>query len=175
VTAHDIAGAMVPAIQRQVRGRMVTLERAIEVCREWRGQALKVGFNNGCFDILHAGHVGLLGKSAAACDRLIVAMNSDASVRRLKGPNRPAQNEHSRAEVLASLAAVDLVVPFQQDTPFELIAALMPDVLIKGADYTQDQVVGGDIVRNSGGRLMLIDLVEGQSTTSTLKRIRAVA
>jgi D-beta-D-heptose 7-phosphate kinase / D-beta-D-heptose 1-phosphate adenosyltransferase len=174
VTAHDIAGAMAPATQRQVRGRVATLERAIEVCREWRGQGLKVGFTNGCFDILHAGHVALLGKSAAACDRLIVAMNSDASVRRLKGPNRPAQNEHSRAQVLASLEAVDLVVPFHEDTPLDLIAALLPDVLIKGADYTQDQVVGGDIVRNSGGRVMLVDLVEGQSTTSTLKRIRAV-
>ena len=106
-----------------------------------------VGFTNGCFDLIHPGHVRLLAQARAACDRLVVGLNSDASVRRLKGPTRPVQNEAARATVMASIASADLVMLFEEDTPERLIAAIRPDLLFKGADYRPDQVVGGDFVR----------------------------
>ena len=139
----------------------------------WRAQGLRVGFANGCFDLIHPGHVHLLSRARAGCDRLIVALNTDASVRRLKGPTRPVQNEDARAVVMASLSPVDMVVLFDEDTPLELIRALRPDVLIKGADYTVDQVVGGDLVRAWGGQVLLVDLREGHSTTGTIRRMAA--
>lgn len=138
---------------------------------EWRRQGLRVGFTNGCFDILHPGHVRVLTQARAACDRLIVGLNSDASVKRLKGPERPVQTETARAAVLASLATVDLVVVFGADTPLTLIEALRPDVLVKGADYTVEQVVGAEQVRSWGGRVVLADLAAGHSTSATIKRI----
>ena len=131
----------------------------------WRAKGLRVGFANGCFDLIHPGHVRLLTEARAACDRLIVALNTDASVKRLKGPTRPVQNETARATVMASLAPVDLVVLFDEETPFELIRAVRPDVLVKGADYREDQVVGGDLVHGWGGRVHLVDLQEGHSTS----------
>ncbi len=140
---------------------------------EWRKQELRVGFTNGCFDILHPGHVKILTAARAACDRLIVGLNSDASVRRLKGEGRPVQDEQARAEVLAALEAVDLVVIFNEDTPLELIAKIKPSVLVKGGDYSREQVVGRDIVEASGGQVLLIDLLPGFSTTSLVKRARA--
>ncbi len=136
----------------------------------WRKQGLKVGFTNGCFDLLHPGHVSLLRQSRAACDRLVIGLNTDASVRRLKGDTRPVQNEASRAAVLASLADVDMVVLFDEDTPLELIKTVHPDVLVKGADYTIDKVVGADVVQGWGGKVVLANLVEGQSTTSMIAR-----
>ena len=128
-------------------------------------QGLRIGFANGCFDLIHPGHVHLLTRARAGCDRLIVALNTDASVRRLKGPTRPVQNEDARAIVMASLSPVDMVMLFDEDTPLELIRALRPDVLIKGADYTVDQVVGGDLVQSWGGEVLLVELREGHSTT----------
>lgn len=139
---------------------------------EWRSQGLRVGFTNGCFDILHPGHVRVLTQARAACDRLIVGLNSDASVRRLKGPERPVQDERARAEVLAALEAVDLVVIFEQDTPLELIAQIKPSVLVKGGDYTREQVVGHEIVAANGGVVVLVDILQGHSTTSLVKRAR---
>jgi D-beta-D-heptose 7-phosphate kinase/D-beta-D-heptose 1-phosphate adenosyltransferase len=115
--------------------------------------------------------VSLLRQARAACDRLIVGLNSDASVKRLKGSARPVQNEAARAAVLASLADVDAVVIFAQDTPAELIAALRPQILVKGADYTEDQVVGGALVKSYGGRVVLAELAPGHSTSSTIKRL----
>ena len=113
----------------------------------------------------------LLTEARAAFDRLIVALNTDASVRRLKGPSRPVQSESARATVMASLAPVDLVTLFDEDTPLALIRALRPDVLVKGADYTVEQVVGGDLVRGWGGRVLLVDLKAGHSTTGTIRRM----
>jgi D-beta-D-heptose 7-phosphate kinase / D-beta-D-heptose 1-phosphate adenosyltransferase len=136
----------------------------------WRKQGLKVGFTNGCFDLLHPGHISLLRQARAACDRLIVGLNSDASVKRLKGETRPVQNENARAAVLASLADVDLVVLFGEDTPYELIKTVHPDVLVKGADYTIDKVVGADLVQGWGGKVVLANLVDGHSTTSIIAR-----
>jgi D-beta-D-heptose 7-phosphate kinase/D-beta-D-heptose 1-phosphate adenosyltransferase len=151
--------------------KVVSLEEAREVVDKWRRQGHRVGFTNGCFDLLHPGHVSLLRQSRQACDRLIVGLNSDASVSRLKGPTRPVQSEMARATVLASLASVDLVVIFNEDTPLKLIRALLPDVLVKGADYTVDTVVGADIVQANGGRVMLAKLEDGFSTTSTIARL----
>ena len=139
---------------------------------DWRKENLRVGFTNGCFDILHPGHVRVLTQSRAACDRLIVGLNSDASVRRLKGADRPVQDERARAEVLAALEAVDLVVIFEEDTPLKLIAQIKPSVLVKGGDYTREQVVGHEIVTANGGEVVLVDILPGHSTTSLVKRAR---
>ncbi|MGL5167201.1 MAG: D-glycero-beta-D-manno-heptose-7-phosphate kinase [Afipia sp.] len=139
---------------------------------EWGRQGLRVGFTNGCFDILHPGHVRVITQARAACDRLIVGLNSDASVRRLKGPERPVQDERARAEVLAALEAVDLVVVFEQDTPLELITLIKPSVLVKGGDYTREQVVGHEVVAANGGTVVLVDILPGHSTTSLVNRAR---
>ena len=139
---------------------------------EWRRQGLRIGFTNGCFDILHPGHVKVLTASRGACDRLIVGLNSDASVRRLKGEGRPVQDEGARAEVLAALEAVDLVAIFEDDTPIELITKVRPSVLVKGGDYTREQVVGHEIVEAAGGEVVLVDIMPGHSTTSLVDRAR---
>ena len=136
--------------------------------KDWRNKRLKIGFTNGCFDLLHPGHVSLLRQAREACDRLIVGLNSDSSVRRLKGEGRPVQNETARASVMASLATVDLVVVFGEDTPMGLIDALRPDVLVKGADYSRADVVGGDLVEGYGGRVVLADVFGPYSTTATI-------
>ena len=151
--------------------KIVPLAAAAEIVDRWRRKGLKVGFTNGCFDLLHPGHVAILTQAKAACDRLVVGLNSDASVQRLKGPTRPVQSEASRATVLSSLAPVDMVVIFGEDTPLRLIEGLRPDVLVKGADYTLDKVVGADLVQSWGGKVVLADLVDGQSTTNTIKRM----
>jgi D-beta-D-heptose 7-phosphate kinase/D-beta-D-heptose 1-phosphate adenosyltransferase len=140
---------------------------------EWRG--LRVGFTNGCFDLLHPGHVKLMTEARAVCDRLVVGLNSDASVRRLKGLERPVQDQQARAEVLAALEAVDLVVIFEQDTPVELIRRIKPTVLVKGADYRIEEVVGRDVVEAEGGRVVLVDLVPGYSTSALVRRSAAQA
>jgi D-beta-D-heptose 7-phosphate kinase/D-beta-D-heptose 1-phosphate adenosyltransferase len=139
----------------------------------WRRKSLRVGFTNGCFDLLHPGHVGLLRQARGACDRLIVGLNNDASVRRLKGEGRPIQTAAARATVLASMSTVDLVVVFDEDTPQALIEALRPDVLVKGADYARRNVVGADFVESYGGKVILADLVEGLSTTATIAAMKA--
>jgi len=147
------------------------LPRALEQVEHWRHRGLKIGFTNGCFDLLHPGHVALLAQARAACDRLVVGLNSDASVARLKGAGRPVQQEAARAAVLASLSSVDLVVVFAEDTPAALIEAIRPDVLVKGADYRVEEVVGADFVQSYGGTVVLADLIAGHSTTATIKKI----
>ena len=132
---------------------------------------LKVGFTNGCFDILHKGHVAYLAQARTWCDRLVVGVNSDASVRELKGEGRPVNDLESRALVLAGLRSVDLVAPFDELTPIRLIEAAHPDVLIKGADYTEDQVVGGDLVKSWGGEVKLAEIVDGYSTSAAIARM----
>src|SRR3954449_10015930 len=138
----------------------------------WRRQSFKVGFTNGCFDILHPGHVKVLTAARGACDRLIVGLNSDASVKRLKGEGRPVQDERARSEVLAALEAVDLVVLFDEDTPIKLIAEIKPSVLVKGGDYTREQIVGREIVEAQGGQVLLVDVLPGFSTSSLVKQAR---
>jgi D-beta-D-heptose 7-phosphate kinase / D-beta-D-heptose 1-phosphate adenosyltransferase len=137
---------------------------------EWRKHGLRIGFTNGCFDLLHRGHIKLLAEARSACDRLVVGLNSDASTMRLKGNGRPINPAEGRAEVIAALEAVDLVVVFEEDTPLELIKRVRPAVLVKGADYTREEVVGGDVVEAAGGTVMLVDLVPGHSTTRLVRR-----
>lgn len=132
----------------------------------------KIVFTNGCFDILHVGHIRYLRQAAELGDILVVGLNSDASVKRLKGENRPINSEYDRAELLASLEFVNYIVIFEEDTPYELIKQIKPDVLVKGSDYAPEDVVGKDIVESYGGKLMLIDFVNGKSTTGIIHRIR---
>jgi len=154
-------------------GRIINAETGLSIVEQWKRNGDRVGFTNGCFDILHFGHVSLLGRTKAECDKLIVGLNSDASVSRLKGPNRPINNEHDRAAVLAALRAVDAVVVFGEDTPLELISLLQPDVLFKGADYTIDTVVGREVVEGNGGKVVLLDLEDGKSTTRIVDQIQS--
>ena len=139
----------------------------------WQRQGLKVGFTNGCFDLLHRGHLHSLDQAARRVDRLVVGVNTDASTARLKGPGRPVQDLDTRTAVLAALKFVDLVVPFDEDTPEALIGTIVPDVLFKGADYAEADVVGGDFVKANGGRVELLPLLPGYSTTATVGRIRS--
>lgn len=173
VFAEELMAALhhqdIAAAEAKVLVRAALLERV----SRWRRQGLKVGFTNGCFDLLHPGHVILLRKARAACDRLVLGLNSDASVQRLKGPERPVQTEAARSTVLSSLAAVDVVTIFGEDTPLELIRAIRPDVLVKGADYAVSEVVGADIVQAAGGEVMLVDIEEGHSTTAIIDRSRS--
>jgi D-beta-D-heptose 7-phosphate kinase / D-beta-D-heptose 1-phosphate adenosyltransferase len=137
---------------------------------EWRRAGLRIGFTNGCFDLIHPGHLKVLAGARAACDRLVVGLNSDASARRLKGPSRPIQDEVARAEVLAALEAIDLVVPFEEDTPLELIRQVKPSVLVKGGDYSKEQVVGREIVEAAGGEIVLIETLPERSTSRLVER-----
>jgi D-beta-D-heptose 7-phosphate kinase / D-beta-D-heptose 1-phosphate adenosyltransferase len=148
---------------------------AVERVREWRAAGLRIGFTNGCFDILHPGHVYVLTQARAACDRLVVGLNSDASVKRLKGPDRPIQDVHARAGVLAALEAVDLVAIFEDDTPIDLIQRLRPSVLVKGGDYRKETVVGHELVEADGGEVILVNLVPGHSTTRIVERSGGIA
>jgi D-beta-D-heptose 7-phosphate kinase/D-beta-D-heptose 1-phosphate adenosyltransferase len=151
--------------------KVASWQQAQEITQKWKRLGNRVVFTNGCFDLLHPGHVSLLSKAKKAGDRLVVGLNTDSSVRRFKGEKRPIQDEMCRALVLASLASVDLVVLFDQDGPLELIETLRPDVLVKGADYTIDQVWGATFVQSYGGEVLLIDLVQGQSTTGIVAKI----
>lgn len=151
--------------------KRVDLLQALALLGEWRDKGASIGFTNGCFDIVHAGHLSLLKQAAGQVDKLIVGLNSDASVRRLKGEGRPVQNEQDRVALLSHLAVVDLIVVFDEDTPYALIEALSPDVLIKGKDYVEAEIVGGDFVRKSGGRIFLADLKAGLSSTAIIDRI----
>ena len=144
-----------------------------ESARQWREQQQgRVVFTNGVFDLLHPGHIDVLLGARRAGECLVVGLNSDDSVRRLKGPERPVRNEAERAYVLAALAMVDCVVVFEQDTPLELIRTLRPDVLVKGGDYTETTIVGAPDVRGRGGDVLVIPLTPGQSTTSIIRKLR---
>jgi D-beta-D-heptose 7-phosphate kinase/D-beta-D-heptose 1-phosphate adenosyltransferase len=151
------------------KGALADWETALRLRRLWRHQGLAVGFTNGCFDLLHPGHVTLLRETAKACDRLIIGLNSDASVRRLKGLRRPVQSERERAAVLGAIDNVSIVVIFEQDTPAQLIELLLPDILAKGADYTIDEIVGAETVARAGGRVMTVELAPGHSTTRLIQ------
>ena len=173
VTAAELRRKILPHAFLAAEEKIVATPDELDAqVQEWRKQGLRVGFTNGCFDILHPGHVKLLTAARGACDRLIVGLNSDASVKRLKGEDRPVQNERARAEVLAALEAVDLVALFEEDTPLNLITQIKPSVLVKGADYTREQVVGHEIVEAHGGEVRLVDILQGFSTTSLVARAR---
>ena len=166
---HRILPAASLAVEDKIVFDWSVLEERLA---EWRRQGLRVGFTNGCFDLLHRGHIRLLAEARAACDRLVVGLNSDASTARLKGKDRPINPADSRAEILAALEAVDLVVVFEQDTPLELIERVRPAVLVKGADYRREEVVGRETVEAAGGDVILVDLVPGHSTTRIVERSR---
>ncbi|MGE0257157.1 MAG: D-glycero-beta-D-manno-heptose-7-phosphate kinase [Alphaproteobacteria bacterium] len=154
------------------RAKHFSLAETEALVRRWKSRNLRVGFTNGCFDIVHAGHVALLAAARAQCDRLIVALNTDRGVRRLKGPKRPVNALADRAAVIAAIGAVDAVISFDDETPIELIRRLKPDILVKGGDYTIETVVGAEDVQATGGRVVLVDLVDGRSTTRLIHAIQ---
>jgi D-beta-D-heptose 7-phosphate kinase / D-beta-D-heptose 1-phosphate adenosyltransferase len=170
-TAAEVYGALHTQDLRTGESKVAAHAEALGRIARWRADGHKIGFTNGVFDLLHPGHISLLTQARAACDRLVVAINSDASVTRLKGPARPVQAEAARAAVLGSLAAVDMVVIFGEDTPLRLIEEIQPDVLVKGGDYTMATVVGADIVTRAGGRVILADILPGHSTTGTIAKL----
>lgn len=145
------------------------LEKWLDECRK---NGKKIVFTNGCFDILHRGHVEYLSKAAAFGDVMVVGLNTDASVKRLKGPSRPVNDEYARAFVLAGLEFVSAVVLFDEDTPYNLIKKVQPDFLVKGSDYKPENIVGYDIVTAKGGKVVTVDLVEGFSTTKTIEKMQ---
>ena len=152
--------------------KIFTLQELLPQLRRWRFLGSKISFTNGCFDILHEGHIASLSDAAKEADYLVVGLNADASTKRLKGPGRPVNNEHARAMVLASLLMVDAVIIFGDDTPLELIKQVKPDVLVKGGDYTIDQIVGAKEVIANGGRVVINPILEGFSTTLIMEKIR---
>ncbi len=174
-TAAARGSEVIAALHHQdistAEAKVLTMEQAAERIALWRRQDIKVGFTNGVFDLLHPGHVSLLGQARDASDRLVVGLNSDASVKRLKGDDRPVQTEAARAAVLACLEPVDVVVIFSEDTPQRLIETLKPDILVKGADYALSEVVGAELVEAYGGTVLLAELEPGHSTTATIARM----
>src|SRR5882724_5167536 len=173
VTSRELRRKILPHAYLAAEEKIVAAGGDLEShLLDWRKQGLRVGFTNGCFDILHPGHVKVLTAARGACDRLIVGLNSDASTKRLKGKGRPVQDERARAEVLAALEAVDLVVIFEEDTPIKLIAQIKPSVLVKGGDYAREQVVGHEVVEAHGGEVLLVEVLPGFSTTSLVDRAR---
>jgi D-beta-D-heptose 7-phosphate kinase / D-beta-D-heptose 1-phosphate adenosyltransferase len=170
VTPGEVMASLDTFAESKGSAKIYMLDRVRGQVERWREQGLKIAFTNGCFDLLHPGHVSLLDQARKTADKLVVGLNADLSVRRLKGEGRPVNSEVARATVLSSLKSVDAVVIFTEDTPLELIKALEPDVLVKGADYTLETVVGADVVMKRGGKVVLADLVQGQSTTNTIKR-----
>jgi D-beta-D-heptose 7-phosphate kinase/D-beta-D-heptose 1-phosphate adenosyltransferase len=171
VTPDEMVEAALSAHFAPAEAKVATPQRLADQVARWRAKGLKVGFTNGCFDILHKGHVAYLAQARAWCDRLVVGLNDDASVRRLKGEGRPVNDLESRALVLAGLGSVDLVAPFEEDTPIRLIELVRPDVLVKGADYTEAEVVGAAEVRSWGGEVKLAPIVEGYSTTAAIAKL----
>ncbi len=154
-----------------LREKIVDLQQAIEIRSAWKRAGEKVVFTNGCFDILHPGHVLYLTEARQMGEHMILGLNTDASVQRLKGPGRPIQSENDRAIVAAGLWAIDLIVLFDEDTPYNLITTLMPDVLVKGGDYTFDTIVGAPEVAAAGGEVRTIEFVAGKSTTRIISKM----
>jgi D-glycero-beta-D-manno-heptose 1-phosphate adenylyltransferase len=143
-----------------------------DIVNDWKNSNKKIVFTNGCFDIIHRGHIELLSRAADLGHKLIVGLNTDASVKRLKGDDRPLQDENSRSLIMAGFGFVDLVVLFHQDTPFELISLIKPQVLVKGGDYKAEEIVGYDVVTANRGKVVTINFVEGYSTTSLIKKMK---
>ncbi len=152
--------------------KIYTKEQIKPIIEKWKTEGGDIVFTNGCFDILHIGHVDYLEKSKALGNRLIVGLNTDNSVQRLKGPTRPVTDEYARGRVMASLGFVDAVIFFNEDTPFDLIEYIKPDILVKGDDYTIENIVGADIVIGNGGAVKTVPLVKGYSTTDIISKIK---
>ena len=154
-----------------IKNKLLSHEALEAKLAEWRSAEETIVFTNGCFDILHRGHVEYLAQAADLGDKLIIGLNTDVSVKRLKGESRPVNDEKSRALLLSALQFVDVVVFFDEDTPYELIKQVQPDILVKGNDYKPEEIIGYDIVTAKGGKVLTIDLVEGFSTTNIIKRL----
>ena len=154
----------------QIRSKIKTLDEIIAASENWQSQNKRIGFTNGCFDIVHLGHIDYLSRAADLADVLVIGVNTDASVSRIKGENRPLQDELSRSMLLASFQFVEAVVLFDDDTPYELIKAIQPDVLVKGSDYKEEDIVGADIVGDKGGKIVTIDFLDGYSTSSIIEK-----
>lgn len=152
--------------------KILTRKQAVLLAEQWHSEDSQIVFTNGCFDILHLGHIDYLEKARRFGDKLILGLNTDASVSCIKGPLRPVVNEYARARLMAALAFVDAVTLFDEDTPLELIQALKPDILVKGDDYAVADIVGADFVIENGGRVQTIPLVAGYSTTALIKKIQ---
>ena len=156
-----------------IKKKIVPLEQLKRNVAVWRMKDLKIVFTNGCFDILHHGHIDYLSKASDLGDVLVIGVNSDSSVKKLnKGANRPIQNENDRALILSSLQFVEAIIIFQEDTPLELIKMIQPDVLVKGGDWKENEIVGPDVVKSNGGNVITIPFVEGYSTTNIEKKIK---
>jgi len=153
------------------KNKIHTLSSGQSLLRDLRSQGQSIVFTNGCFDILHLGHITYLEQAKAKGDVLIVGLNSDASVKRLKGNKRPIKDEVSRASILVALSSVDLVILFEEDTPLVLIQAIEPDVLVKGGDYKKEDIVGADIVESNGGKVEIIPFLEGHSSTDLINKL----
>ncbi|MFC2113959.1 D-glycero-beta-D-manno-heptose 1-phosphate adenylyltransferase [Bacteroidota bacterium] len=156
----------------EIKHKIHSWESVSDLRNQWKADKKKVVFTNGCFDLIHLGHIDYLSKAADLGDKLIIAVNSDSSVRKLKGNDRPLQDEFSRLMILSSLSFVDAVVLFEEETPFELIGRLLPDILVKGGDYKPDEIVGADIVKENRGEVVIIPFLEGYSTTAIEKKIK---
>ncbi|MEO6284796.1 MAG: D-glycero-beta-D-manno-heptose 1-phosphate adenylyltransferase [Dyadobacter sp.] len=152
--------------------KILRLEEAITTIEDWQRSGQKVVFTNGCFDIVHLGHIDYLEKARALGDRLVLGLNTDASVSRLKGPLRPVVNEYARARLMAALSFIDAVILFDEPTPSQLIEAVKPDILVKGDDYTVENIAGADFVLGKGGEVKTIALVKGYSTTALIEKIK---
>ena len=172
-TAVAYASDIIEALHRQEfsssEANILSLNSAMDRVEVWRSKGQKIGFTNGCFDLLHPGHISTITKAKAACDRLIIGLNSDESVKRLKGEDRPVQSEAARAQVLASLESVDAVVIFSEDIPDKVIEAIKPEVFVKGADYNVEDIPEAKIVQAYGGKIVLAELEDGHSTTATIQ------
>ena len=155
--------------------KILSIDALIKERRQLRGEGKRLVFTNGCFDLLHPGHVSYLRQARSLGDALIVALNSDRSVRSIKGPGRPILNQQERAEVIAALEAVDYVTIFDDETPRDLIAAVLPDVLVKGGDWALDEIVGRQEVEAAGGRVLSLPYIEGSSTTDIIERIKKLS
>jgi rfaE bifunctional protein nucleotidyltransferase chain/domain len=158
--------------KESVQDKIIGREALARLCAGWKVKGQKVVFTNGCFDILHPGHIQLLLQAAELGDKLVLGLNTDASVKRLKGEGRPVNDEQSRVLIMAAQLYVDAVTLFDEDTPLELIQAIHPDVIVKGGDYTPETVVGNDYVTSYGGQVVIVPTVEGFSTTSIINRMK---
>lgn len=156
----------------KIKDKIMTMDPLLLRVEEWKKQGHKIVFSNGCFDLLHPGHVDYLSKARDLGDKLIIGLNTDVSVRRLKGNNRPIFCEETRAIMLAAFYFVDAVILFDQPTPYQLISAILPDILVKGSDYSVDQIVGADIVIENGGQVDTLDFLPGFSSSSIIQKIK---
>ena len=155
-----------------LKKKIYSSEEIVSVSRSWKNEGKKIVFTNGCFDLVHSAHITVLAKSAELGDKLIVGLNSDESIKKIKGPKRPIIKEDSRAILLASLSFIDAVVLFSEETPYTLISQLFPDILAKGGDYKESEIAGSNIVRENGGEVIIIPFIDGFSSTNIIKKIK---